>query len=104
MRTLRAFAPPLAAALALASCSSTGSSSDAGEEPVIIDDGRPASGDDGSLGCVLDGYPCADASPCCAGVCTAGFCGEGGTCLPKGTPCSSANVCCSHACAASQCQ
>jgi len=104
MRPRWPFAAPLAAGLALAACGTSTSSSDAGPPPQVLDDGRPAGGDDGSLGCVLDGYPCADGSPCCAGVCTAGFCGEGGTCLPKGTACSTANDCCSRACTASHCE
>jgi len=69
----------------------------------VVNKGRDASGDDGSEGCVLDGYACGDAGECCSGACSEGICGLGGTCLPPGAACMMPDECCTRLCVEGGC-
>lgn len=91
------------AALATWSCDDARSTVPAGVDAAVLDDGRPASGDDGAEGCVLDGYACGDAGECCSGACTGGLCGLGGACVLVGGSCTTPDECCSRVCAGSLC-
>jgi hypothetical protein len=91
------------ATLAAWSCSSGSGPGTASQDAAAEIVGYPPSGDDGSEGCVLDGYPCGDGGPCCSGVCSDGVCGAEGTCTPVGGPCESAGTCCSRVCTDAGC-
>ena len=91
------------AALATWSCDDARSPPPAGVDAAVLDDRRPASGDDGAEGCVLDGYACGDAGECCSGVCSDGLCGLGGTCVLAGGACATPDECCTRQCTSSVC-
>jgi hypothetical protein len=88
----------LSSAGAVWGCHDSGAS-DAGPPVIVsVEDGYPATGDDGSVGCAIDDEPCPDAGACCSGTCTGGVCGTGATCGLPGTPCTSPDTCCSREC------
>lgn len=92
-----------AVAIAVASCSRAASTADAGADAADEVVGYPPTGDDGSEGCVPDGYPCGDAGACCSAACTGGVCGTGAACSIGGAPCTNADECCSRVCTAGEC-
>lgn len=90
---------------AVAACDASGAGSlDAGSPAIVaVEAGYANGGDDGALGCSLDGDACSEPSECCSGTCTRGVCGAGPYCSPPGAPCSSPAACCSHECALGLC-
>jgi hypothetical protein len=86
------------AAAAVASCDAGAPQHAPGVDAEVLSDGRPAAGDDGGEGCVLDGYACVDASDCCSAVCSCGHCGSAAACAIDTALCSSDDDCCSRFC------
>jgi hypothetical protein len=50
-------------------------------------------------GCHPAGSVCGEASACCSGACSDGFCAAVEGCRPSGESCASGSDCCSHVCA-----
>jgi len=103
MRVAWARSALVGAMLVVASCDDEPTPSTGGGDAAVIDEGRLPSGDDGSEGCVLDGYACGDAGECCSGACSEGLCGTGEACLEAGATCTTRDQCCTRTCTSSIC-